>query len=123
MKRFKRVSGCVLDGYHLMGEDTLMIPSKEELALSIDEAEWEWLRAHLERGGIILVDDSLNLADAALKVAGDDTETIEQWVVSGRIGKPTASQILMWDRDRHRKFAMLIISPFVLIQEKAPTFH
>ncbi|MFH1026896.1 MAG: DUF2288 family protein, partial [Pseudomonadota bacterium] len=40
-----------------------MIPSKEDLALSIDEAEWSSLRAHLERGGLILVDDSLDLAD------------------------------------------------------------
>ncbi len=107
----------------MTGEATSMIPSKEELALSIDEAEWGWLRAHLERGGIILVDDSLDLADAALKVAGDDADIIEQWVVSGRLGKPTASQIHAWDTDRHKKFAMLIVSPFVLIQEKTPTFH
>lgn len=100
-----------------------MIPSKEELALSIDEAEWDWLRAHLERGGIILVDDSLDLADAALKVVGDDAAAIEQWVASGRMGKPTGSQINAWDADRHKKFSMLIVSPFVLIQERTPTFH
>ncbi len=29
--------------------------SREELASSIAEAEWEWLRAHLERGGLIVV--------------------------------------------------------------------
>ncbi len=107
----------------MSGKTISTITSKEELSLSIDEAEWGWLRAHLERGGIILVDDSLDLADAALKVAGDDAETIEQWVVSGRMGKPTASQIHTWDTDRHKKVAMLIVSPFVLIQEKAPTFH
>ena len=27
-----------------------MLPSKEELALTIDEAEWDMLRAHLHRG-------------------------------------------------------------------------
>jgi len=103
--------------------ETPMLPTKEELALSIDEAEWDWLRAHLERGGIILVDDRLDLADAALKVAGDDAEAIERWLVSGTIGKPTESQIHAWDADRHKKFAMLIVSPFVLIQERVPTFH
>lgn len=107
----------------MTGETISMIPSKEDLALSIDEAEWGWLRAHLERDGIILVDDSLDLAEAALKVAGDDAAAIEHWVINGRIGKPTASQIHTWDTDRHKKFAMLIVSPFVLIQEKMPTFH
>lgn len=100
-----------------------MISNKEDLAMSIDEAEWSWLRAHLERGGVILVNDNLDLADAALKVAEDDTDTIEQWIISGRIGKPSESQILIWDADMHKKFAMLIVSPFVLIQEKVPTFH
>lgn len=97
--------------------------TKEEIALSIDEAEWDWLRAHLERGGLILVDDRLDLVDAALKVANDDTETIEQWVIAGHIGKPTDTQIKNWDAERHKKFAMLIVSPFVLIQEKMPTYH
>jgi hypothetical protein len=100
-----------------------MIASREELALSIDEAEWDWLRAHLERGGLILVDDNINLADAALKVASDDVDTIEDWVSTGKLGKPTESQIHAWDKEKHKKFAMLIVSPYVLIQEKMPTFH
>jgi hypothetical protein len=100
-----------------------MIPSKEDLALAIDEAEWSWLRAHLSRGGLILVDDSLDLADAAHKVACDEAKVIEQWVISGRIGKPSESQMHSWDSENHKKFAMLIVSPYVLIQEKTPTFH
>lgn len=43
-----------------------MLPSKEEMALTIDEADWGSLRAHLQRGGLILVDDSLDLADTAV---------------------------------------------------------
>lgn len=100
-----------------------MIPSKEELALAIDEAEWSWLRAHLGRGGLILVDDSLDLAEAAHKVAGDQTDVIEQWVNSGKIGKPSESQMKQWDSENHKKFAMLIVSPYVLIQEKTLTYH
>lgn len=100
-----------------------MIFSKEEFALAIDEAEWDWLRAHMERGGLILVDDSLDLADAALKVAEDDADAIEQWIAAGRIGKPSNTQIHEWDAHRQKRFAMLIVSPFVLIQEKIPTYH
>ncbi len=100
-----------------------MIPNKEDLTLSIDEAEWGMLRAHLERGGIILVDDRLDLADTALRVASDDVEAITLWVENGMIGKPSESKIRTWDEDKQKKFAMLIVSPYVLIQEKMPTFH
>jgi hypothetical protein len=100
-----------------------MSSKKEELALTIDETEWSWLRAHLERGGLILVDDSIDLAEAALKVSEDDVTTIEQWVTNGKIGKPTEKQIHSWDETKSKKFSMLIVSPYVLIQERLPTFH
>jgi hypothetical protein len=100
-----------------------MLPSREELALTIDEADWSCLRAHLRRGGLILVDDSLDLADTAYKVAADDVEVIQQLVEEGMIGKPSDSKIRTWEEDQHKKFAMLIVSPYVLFQEKMPTFH
>ena len=100
-----------------------MISAKEELLLSIDEAEWSWLKPHMERGGLILVDDSLDLADAALKVASDDAETVEQWINTGKIGKPNQAQLRIWDADKGKRFAMLVVSPYVFIQEKMLTFH
>jgi hypothetical protein len=100
-----------------------MLPSKEEMALTIDEAEWSCLRAHLQRGGLILVDDALDLADTALKVATDDVENVRNLLQNGMIGKPPDSKIRVWEADMHRKFAMLIVSPYVLFQEKMPTFH
>jgi hypothetical protein len=69
------------------------------------------------------VDDSLDLAEAALKVSEDDIATIEQWINDGKIGKPSESQIQHWNVDKQKKFAMLIVSPYVLIQERLPTFH
>ncbi len=100
-----------------------MLPSKEELALTIDEADWSCLRAHLHRGGLILVDDTLDLADTAYKVAADDLVIIQDLVAAGMIGKPSDTKIRSWEEDRHKKFAMLIVSPYVLFQEKMPTFH
>ena len=100
-----------------------MTATKEDLELTIDETEWSWLRAHLERGGLILVNDSLDLAEAGLKVAADDVAAIEQWISAGKLGKPTETQILHWNKDKQKKFSMLIVSPYVLIQERLPTFH
>jgi len=100
-----------------------MLPSKEEMALTIDETDWSSLRAHLHRGGLILVDDSLDLADTAHKVAADDVAIIQQLVEYGMIGKPSDAKIRAWEEDKQKKFAMLIVSPYVLFQEKMPVFH
>ena len=100
-----------------------MTTAKDEFILAIDEAEWIWLRPHLDRGGLILVDDSLDLADAALKVATDDAATVEEWINAGKIGKPNQAQLQIWDAEKGKRFAMLVISPYVFIQEKMPTFH
>lgn len=100
-----------------------MLPTKEEMALTIDEADWSSLRAHLHRGGLILVDDSLDLADTAHKVAADDIEMIQDMVENGMIGKPSDSKIRTWEEDKQKKFAMLVVSPYVLFQEKMPTYH
>jgi len=100
-----------------------MLPSKEEMALTIDEADWSSLRAHLSRGGLILVDDSLDLADTAHRVAADDVEIIQHLMENGMLGKPSDSKIRSWEEDKLKKFAMLIVSPYVLFQEKMPTFH
>ena len=100
-----------------------MTTMKEELRLSIDEAEWSWLHAHLERGGLILVSDSIDLTEVAVMIANDNTDVINEWVSVGKLGKPSHNQVNHWNAEKHKKFSMLIVSPFVLIQEKLPTFH
>lgn len=91
--------------------------SREELALTIDEAQWQWLKPHLERGALITVSPDLDLAAAGERIAADDAAQVGAWVAAGRVGKPTAEQIAAWDHDPARKFLMLVISPYVLVQE------
>jgi len=100
-----------------------MTTTREELALTIDESEWSWLKPHMERGALILVSDQLDLADAAYRVAVDDSTSIGDWISTGYIGKPDEEQVRRWDMDRSKKFSMIIISPYVLIQERLPTCH
>lgn len=94
-----------------------MKASREELALQVDEAEWGWLRPHLERGGIIVISHGLDLANAGAGIAGDNATAVQGWIASGLLGKPTAEQIGEWDADQGRRFRTLIVSPFILIQE------
>jgi len=97
-----------------------MTISKEELATKIDVAEWGMLRAHLERGGIIVVDPLLELAEVAAGIATDDVKAVERWIAGGLLGKPTAEQLKTWDAEQAKKFLCLITSPYVLVQEQSP---
>ena len=94
-----------------------MMPTREELALAFDEAEWGWLRPHLERGGLIVVDRELDIVEVGLKIAADDSTAISAWISGGKLAKPVAEQIAGWDADG-ALFLTLIISPYVLIQEQ-----
>lgn len=91
--------------------------TRDELALNIDEAEWQWLKPHLERGALITVSAELDLAEAGEKIAADDTAPVSAWIASGKIGKPTEDEIAAWDTAPDKRFLTLIISPYVLIQE------
>jgi hypothetical protein len=91
--------------------------TREELAIQIDEAEWQWLKPHMERGALITVAAALDLVETGERIAADDTETLTAWIAAGKVGRPTAEEIEEWDREPGRKFLTLIISPFVLIQK------
>ncbi|SNB47371.1 DUF2288 domain-containing protein [Geobacter sp. DSM 9736] len=90
---------------------------REELAASVDEARWEWMRAHLERGGLIVVAADLDLAWAGERVAADDAATVGGWIESGKLAKPSTEQIAAWDAASDKRFRMLIVSPYILVQE------
>jgi hypothetical protein len=95
-----------------------MKPTREELALAVDEAAWDLLRAHLERGGLIVVAPALDIVEVGVKVAADDTAAVGAWITGGMLNRPSAAQIADWDGNRDKPFLALIVSPYVLIQEK-----
>lgn len=96
-----------------------MIPSKEELALAVVEADWHSLRPHLERGGLIVLARDLDIVEVGVKLAADDTIAIGGWITGGGLTRPSAEQIVAWDGARDKPFSTLIVSPYVLIQEKS----
>ena len=53
-----------------------------------------------------------------MKLAADDAAAIGEWIAGGKLSKPSAEQIGAWDDDREKRFLCLIVSPYVLIQEK-----
>lgn len=95
-----------------------MTVSSEELAAKVDVIDWLTLRGHLERGGLVVVDPLLEMAEVGAALAADDVKAVERWLSSGLLGKPSAQQVESWDADKAKAFLCLIVSPYVLIQEQ-----
>ncbi|QXE89981.1 DUF2288 domain-containing protein [Geomonas subterranea] len=96
-----------------------MTETREELATKVDIADWLSLRAHLERGGVVVVDPLLELAEVGAALAVDDVQKVQRWLSSALLTKPSGEQIQKWDAEKGKIFNCLIISPYVLIQEPA----
>lgn len=94
-----------------------MTTTREKLVLEVDVAEWQWLRAHGERGALLVVDRSLDLAEVGERMAEDDTRSIQGWLEAQLLGRPTEEQVAVWEGQPQKNFAVLIVSPFVLMQE------
>ncbi len=95
-------------------------PTEEELKLTVDVARWEWLRPHLDRGGLVVVSPELDLTAAGFSIAGDDSAAVGSWIARGMIAKPSATQIFDWDADPDTPFRYVIVAPYVLIQLLTP---
>jgi len=94
-----------------------MSAMKESFQRDIAEVEWRELRVHLQRDAIILVSSKLDLIEAAVAVAEDDKGRVEEWIISELIGKPDENQLASWEGELDKRFRMLIVQPFILVQD------
>lgn len=98
-----------------------MTESKDRLSLEIDVAKWQWLKPHSERDALLIVSGDLDLEEVGERLAADDAVTVQRWLASHLLAKPTADQLSAWSEEPAKSFNMLIVSPFILIQEPAAT--
>ncbi len=94
-----------------------MTTTRDQLHEQIEEVEWHWLKPHLDRDALIIVRQTIDLAEAAARIAADDSAIVSAWIAAGHLGKPSAEEIDSFNADSTRCFRMLIIQPWVLIQE------
>ena len=89
----------------------------EKLKEEIAETEWESLRPHYGRGGLLIVSLSLDLALVASCFATDKKYAVETWLKEKDIVKASESDVNLWDKNPLKKFNFLIVQPYVLAQE------
>jgi len=88
--------------------------AREKLARERKVTDWRSLGPHREREALFLVEDGLDLLDAAVAVAGDDTASVAAWLAVGRLRRPTDDEIAAWTEAPDTTFEFLIVQPFVL---------
>jgi hypothetical protein len=93
---------------------------KLELAEMVGPAEWQWLSPHAQRGALVLVNPSLELAEVGVALATDDVPTVNRWIAEALISKPTPTQLEAWAQNADKRFQSLIVQPFVLVQDCLP---
>ena len=88
----------------------------ESFKRDLAEVSWRELNIHLQRDAIIVVSTKLDLVTVGVAVADDDKNLVETWVSANQLGKPTEKQVESWEQEPDKRFQMLIVQPFILLQ-------
>ncbi len=91
----------------------------ENFKRDLAEVCWRELKIHLKRDALITVAAELDIITVAEAVAADDKECVAAWIEGERLGKPSREQLTCWEKTQEKPFRMLIVQPFILIQEVA----
>jgi hypothetical protein len=90
----------------------------EKLSQEVDEASFEMLKPHLERGVVIALKPSNDLVQIGVLFADNKTHLIKGLLDAKELYRPTALDQEKWSQNNSLAFKVLIIAPFVLIQAK-----
>ncbi|QQL44464.1 DUF2288 family protein [Sulfuriroseicoccus oceanibius] len=101
--------------YGLLGEDDM--PFEEKVAKYTGEVDWSYLEPHYKNEALLWVDPSLELKDVAKALGDDDTETVANWLGNGDLVKIGSLHAMQWE-GTDEKFTALVVTPFVLMQQK-----
>lgn len=91
---------------------------RDRIKALVGDVFWSDLSAHAARDAIIVVADHLDLVEAGVAVASDDTEAVGAWIAAQSIRKPSAAELARWSADPAAIFESLIVQPFVLVRPR-----
>jgi hypothetical protein len=90
---------------------------KEKLEQDVADISWQELQPHAKRDALIVIKDELDLAEVAVAIAEDNTVSVQKWIGSRSIAKPSSQQLTEWNQTPSKQFIALIIQPFVVVKE------
>jgi len=87
---------------------------REKLAGEKAVTDWRSLGPHHERQALFLVSGDVDLLDAAVAVAGDDSAAVAAWLAQGALARPTDDEAARWADEPDTTFAFVIVQPYVV---------
>jgi hypothetical protein len=96
----------------------VMTENTKDAPLGVELVAWHWLRPHQQRDALWVVAAVLDLADVGAALTRDDAAAVRAWLADGSLCKPAKEQLDRWENDPLHPLAMLIVQPFVLVQEQ-----
>lgn len=91
---------------------------RDELAEMVGPVEWHWLKPHISRDVVVIVDPQLDILDVGVALANDNVQAVQRWIGEQLIVKPTPEQLQTWNNEEPVSFQTLIVQPYVLIQDR-----
>ena len=95
-----------------------MTENAEDTPLGAEIVTWHWLRPHHQRDALWVVAKALDLKAVGAALTRDDAEAVRAWLADGSLCKPDKEQLDNWESDPLHPLSMLIVQPFVLVQER-----
>ena len=89
---------------------------RAKLNLETAQLDWTALERHFARGSVIKVAPGMDLIEAALHVAGNNTATVQAWLTDGHVARAEMSDAEEW-HSRQSVFWVVVVAPWVLVQE------
>ena len=88
---------------------------KEKLKSEILMVPYPDLEPHVERGSVVVVDESLDMLSVACSISQDDKAYVSSLILKKLLTKASPLDYQTWKREK-RFFNSLIIQPFVVVQ-------
>jgi len=90
---------------------------RETLNKDIADICWKDILPHAKRDAVIVVKPELDLPEVAEAIAQDNTSSVQEWITTQSIAKPTPEQLTLWNDNPQKQFSTLIVQPFVVVKE------
>lgn len=89
----------------------------EKFKTELEQADWNVLKTHDERGALFLVSGDLDLYEVACSIALDEIENVKGWIGDEKLRQPNEEEKKSWAEDEYRKLgSFLILQPYVILQ-------
>lgn len=88
----------------------------DQLKENMEQASWEMLKDHFERGALVVVHEDLDLIEVGVAIAEDQVKEVQDWLDAQMLQKPEPITVESWPAEK--TFNFIIIQPYVLVQNR-----